>query len=95
MREQKVPENHARVLAKTLEEEAAKVPDVIDPLFMLAFGLSETDFMNVFGDSGKAVGYFQLHEDAVFYVANFYDDVKEFKKQHRNHVELIQYLIGN
>ncbi|MEN6515446.1 MAG: hypothetical protein ABFC87_03430, partial [Fervidobacterium sp.] len=56
LREQKVPENHARVLAKTLEEEAAKVPDVIDPLFMLAFGLSETDFMNVFGDSGKAVG---------------------------------------
>lgn len=91
LREQKVLENHARVLAKTLEEEAAKVPDVIDPLFMLAFGLSETDFMNVFGDSGKAVGYFQLHEDAVFYVANFYDDVKEFKKQHRNHVDLIQY----
>ncbi|MGB4263392.1 MAG: hypothetical protein WBJ29_07640 [Fervidobacterium sp.] len=91
LREQKVPENHARVLAKTLEEEAAKVPDVIDPLFMLAFGLSETGFMNVFGDSGKAVGYFQLHEDAVFYVANFYDDVKEFKKQHRNHVDLIQY----
>ncbi|HPC24539.1 MAG TPA: hypothetical protein PLQ59_03450, partial [Fervidobacterium sp.] len=30
LREQKVPENHARTLAKTLEEEATKVPDVID-----------------------------------------------------------------
>ncbi|HOK87959.1 MAG TPA: hypothetical protein PKI14_08195 [Fervidobacterium sp.] len=89
--EQKVPESHAKLLAQTLEEEAEHIPESVDPLLMLAFGLSETNFMNVFGDSGKAVGYFQLHENAVFYVANFYDDVKEFKKQNRNHVDLIKH----
>ncbi|AMW32177.1 hypothetical protein SAMN04488510_12012 [Fervidobacterium changbaicum] len=87
----KVPENHAKLMAKALEEEAEIVPKSVDPLYMLAFGLSETNFRNIFGDQGKAVGYFQLHENAVFYVANFYDDVKQFKQQHRNHVELINH----
>uniref|UniRef100_A0A7V4KC50 Transglycosylase SLT domain-containing protein n=1 Tax=Fervidobacterium pennivorans TaxID=93466 RepID=A0A7V4KC50_FERPE len=87
----KVPENHAKLMAKALEEESKIVPKSVDPLYILAFGLTETNFMNIFGDQGKAVGYFQLHESAVFYVANFYEDVKQFKRQYRNHAELINY----
>uniref|UniRef100_A0A7C4RXR0 Transglycosylase SLT domain-containing protein n=1 Tax=Fervidobacterium pennivorans TaxID=93466 RepID=A0A7C4RXR0_FERPE len=87
----KVPENHAKLMAKALEEESKIVPKSVDPLYILAFGLTETNFMNIFGDQGKAVGYFQIHENAVFYVANFYEDVRQFKEQHRNHAELINY----
>ncbi|AFG34458.1 hypothetical protein Ferpe_0317 [Fervidobacterium pennivorans DSM 9078] len=87
----KVPENHAKLMAKALEEESKIVPKSVDPLYILAFGLTETNFMNIFGDQGKAVGYFQLHENAVFYVANFYEDIRQFKQQHRNHAELINY----
>ncbi|WP_448385038.1 hypothetical protein [Fervidobacterium sp.] len=87
----KVPENHAKLMAKALEEESKIVPKSVDPLYILAFGLTETNFMNIFGDQGKAVGYFQIHENAVFYVANFYEDVRQFKQQHRNHAELINY----
>ncbi|WP_448378219.1 hypothetical protein [Fervidobacterium sp.] len=87
----KVPENHAKLMAKALEEESKIVPKSVDPLYILAFGLTETNFMNIFGDQGKAVGYFQIHENAVFYVANFYEDIKQFKRQHRNHAELINY----
>jgi len=89
--EQKIPQKHALLIAKTLEEEANLIPKSVDPLYLIAFGLTETQFSNVFGDYGKAVGYFQLHESAVFYVANFYDDVKEFKKSVRNHSDLINF----
>ncbi|WP_448375618.1 hypothetical protein [Fervidobacterium sp.] len=88
---QKVPENHAAIMANVLEEEKEIIPKSVDPLYMLAFGLAETGFSNVFGDYGKAVGYFQIHESAVFYVANFYEDVREFKKKVRNHSDLINY----
>lgn len=91
MIEKKVPEQHARLMAFVLEEEAKSIPLSIDPLFMLAFGMCETGFVNAFGDKGKAVGYFQLHENAVIYVANFYDDVRQFKKNNRIHAELIKY----
>lgn len=91
MKEKKVPEQHARIMAKVLEEESKKIPSSIDPLYLLAFGMCETGFVNTFGDKGKAVGYFQIHENAVIYVANFYEDVREFKKNHRIHSELIKY----
>ncbi|MFN3691679.1 MAG: hypothetical protein ACK4R7_02195 [Fervidobacterium sp.] len=90
-RQRKVPEVHAKLMASVFEEESKNIPVSVDPLYILAFGMSETGFVNTFGDSGKAVGYFQLHENAVIYVANFYQDVREFKKQHRVHSELIRY----
>ncbi len=91
MIKQKVPENHARLMAKALEEESLKIPKVVDPLFMLAFGICETGFINAIGDNGKAVGYFQLHENALFYVTNFYEDVRKFKQENRNHLSLLNY----
>lgn len=87
----KVPEPHARLMASVLVEESKKIPSSIDPLYMLAFGMCETGFINTFGDNGKATGYFQLHENAVIYVANFYEDVREFKKKNRIHSDLIKY----
>ncbi|MGC8902203.1 MAG: hypothetical protein ACP5KD_02480 [Fervidobacterium sp.] len=91
LKQNKVPEQHAVIMAKVLDEETKIVPSIIDPLFILAFGLTETGFVNTFGDNGKAVGYFQIHENAVFYVANFYQDVREFKAKHRSHADLIRY----
>ncbi|MFN6992419.1 MAG: hypothetical protein ACK4MM_06855 [Fervidobacterium sp.] len=91
LKQRKVPDVHAEIMASVLEEESKNIPLSVDPLYILAFGMAETGFVNTFGDSGKAVGYFQLHENAVIYVANFYQDVREFKKQHRLHSELIRY----
>lgn len=91
MKQKKVPEQHAKLMASVLEEESKKIPSSIDPLYIFAFGMCETGFVNTFGDNGKAVGYFQLHENAVIYVANFYEDVREFKKNNRIHSDLIKY----
>ncbi len=90
LKSRKVPEQHAVVMAKVLEEET-KIIANLDPLLVLAFGLTETGFVNTFGDNGKAVGYFQIHEDALFYVANFYEDVRIFRKSLSSHSELIRY----
>ncbi|ODN30652.1 hypothetical protein [Fervidobacterium thailandense] len=91
LRKYGVPERDARLIAVTLEEESKIVPGAVDPLMMVAFGLVESMFRNKVGDNGKAIGYFQLHEAAVFYVANFYKDVREFKQIHRKHVDLLNY----
>lgn len=91
LREYGVPERDARIIATTLEEESKIVPSAVDPLMIIAFGLVESMFRNIVGDKGKAVGYFQLHEPAVIYVANFYEDVREFKRNHRKHSDLLDF----
>uniref|UniRef100_A0A7C4GFE2 Lytic transglycosylase domain-containing protein n=1 Tax=Fervidobacterium thailandense TaxID=1008305 RepID=A0A7C4GFE2_9BACT len=91
LREYGVPERDAQIIARTLEEESKIVPSAVDPLMVIAFGLVESMFRNIVGDNGKAIGYFQLHEAAVIYVANFYEDVRQYKRNHRKHSELLNF----
>lgn len=90
-KENKVPDRDAKLMSSALEEESQRIPSAVDPLMIIAFAYAESLFRNVYGDHGKAVGYFQLHENAVLYVANFYDDVRQFKRTHRPHAELMKY----
>ncbi len=88
--ENKVPNEHAMKIAQVIVEESKNIPQ-IDPFLVLALGFAETSFRNVYGDGGNAVGYFQLHQDAVFYVANFYEDVRQYKRENRVHQDLMKY----
>ncbi|HDK26119.1 MAG TPA: hypothetical protein ENG48_03355 [Candidatus Atribacteria bacterium] len=53
----------------------------LDPLLILALMKAESNYKNVFGDSGKAVGYFQLHKNAVVFVQRFYPELEYVKHE--------------
>lgn len=65
----------ADLIAKTIESEYLKFSDVPYQIFT-ALIVSETGFKNIYGDNDKAVGYCQLHEVSVWYVINFYPDLR-------------------
>ena len=72
-----LPEERALLLYQIIEEEYQMCPE-INPLIVLAIIKTESDFRNVYGDNGKAVGYMQIHQETMWYVANFYPDIAEF-----------------
>ena len=84
--------NHTRadLIAKTVEEEYIKYPDVPYQIFT-ALIVSETGFKNIFGDNGLAIGYCQIHEASVWYVIRFYPDLQEWYRKIGGFKELIKY----
>jgi len=60
----------------------------LDPLLILALMKAESGYKNIYGDSGLAVGYFQLHKNAVQYVQRFYPELEYVK--HENLPKLLK-----
>lgn len=87
-----LPEARAQTIYDALIEEHEQCSEV-DPVIVLAIMGTETGFKNVIGDNGKAVGYMQLHREAVWYVNNFYPDVKKFYKKIKKHDDLIKFPV--
>lgn len=85
-----VSQERAKLIAETVAEEFEHFPAVPYQVFV-ALIVSESGFRNVYGDSGKAVGYCQLHQSAVWYVSNFFPDIREKIKKIPEHSELIKY----
>ena len=84
-----VSQSRAHLIARTVAEEYEHLPSVPYQIFV-ALIVSESNFRNVFGDSGNAVGYCQLHESAVWYVAAFDPNIKKLTS-HIKHKELIKF----
>ena len=72
-----ISESRALLFDKILKEEHQMCPE-IDPAIIIGIIYTESSFGNIFGDHGNAVGYMQLHNDAIMYVATFYPDVRKF-----------------
>lgn len=72
----------AKLFTATLIEECTKLNIDYFPVFVLA--VAETNLKNVVGDNGKAVGYFQLHKEAVWFVKHRYGI-----NVGRNHTDLL------
>jgi len=55
----------------------------VHPIEMIAILEAESSGKNIMGDEGKAVGYFQLHWEAIWFVWSYFPHLKreEFKKQ--------------
>ena len=81
--------SRAKLLAKTVAEEYERFPQVPYQVFV-ALIVSESSFKNLYGDGGDAVGYCQLHKSAVWYVANFFPEIKERVKK-IEHDDLIKF----
>ena len=75
-----LPEERALLLYQVIEEEYSHCPE-IEPLIVLSIIKTESDFRNIEGDHGHAIGYMQLHKEALWYVANFYPDIQKFTKR--------------
>ena len=73
-----IPEQRAEVLLKEMKLMSDKYPmfNVIDYITIMGI---ETGGKNIYGDYGKAIGYFQLHKDAIFYVWEYYPEYGRFK----------------
>ena len=71
---------------KTITEESRDLH--LDPLLILALMKAESRYKNVVGDHGEAIGYFQLHDNAVAYVQRFYPDLAYV--QHKNLSKLLK-----
>ncbi|ABR30412.1 hypothetical protein [Thermosipho melanesiensis] len=84
-----VSEQRARLIACTVSEEYEKFPQVPYQIFV-ALIVSESGFKNLYGDSGHAVGYCQLHKSAVDYVTTFFPSLKD-KIKNIPHDELIKF----
>ena len=57
----------------------------IDPETIFFLAIAETGLKNIYGDNGDAVGYFQLHKEAVWFVKERY----QLKNVPKNHKDLI------
>ncbi len=67
-------------LSKTINEEiiTLKLSEKnINPILMLSLIDVESDFRNILGDNGKSFGFYQIQEVTVWYVMNFFPDIKE------------------
>lgn len=89
--ERDIPQREAYLMAKTIYQDSEALD--IEPLIVLSILETETNVRNIYGDSGEAVGYFQLHKDAVYYVTNFYPYIKQKVKEIGNHNELLKYPV--
>ncbi|HEW92042.1 MAG TPA: lytic transglycosylase domain-containing protein [Thermotogaceae bacterium] len=89
----KIPFNRAQAIAEAIIEEHTQYCKEIDPLIVLAIMKAESDFRNLVGDGGKAIGYMQLHAVATWYVANFYPSIRSFLIRIKHHSELIKFPV--
>jgi hypothetical protein len=53
----------------------------INPMILFNIAIAETGLKNKIGDDGKAVGYFQLHMETVWFVKQYYK-IDRVPKQH-------------
>jgi len=82
----------AKLISSTIKEEYFNtIYESIDPLLILALIIGESNIKNLYGDNGNAVGYFQLHQDAVWYVASFYPDIASRLRKIGYHKNLIRF----
>lgn len=84
-----VREERAKLIAQTVAEEYERFPQVPYQIFV-ALIVSESGFKNLYGDSGHAVGYCQLHESATEYVALFFPEFKHILSS-ISHDDLIKF----
>ncbi|ANQ54005.1 hypothetical protein [Thermosipho sp. 1070] len=84
-----VSEERAKLIAYTVSEEYERFPQVPYQIFVSLI-VSESGFKNLYGDSGHAVGYCQLHKSAVDYVSIFFPEIKTLA-QKIPHDELIKF----
>ncbi|EKF49835.1 hypothetical protein H17ap60334_03810 [Thermosipho africanus H17ap60334] len=84
-----VNDERAKVIAQTVAEEYEKFPQVPYQIFVAVI-VSESGFKNLYGDSGHAVGYCQLHESATDYVALFFPEIKHILSK-ISHDDLIKF----
>lgn len=89
--ERDIPKQEAYLIAETIYKDSDSLG--IEPLIVLSIMETETNVRNIFGDSGSAVGYFQLHRDATHYVANFYPYIKYKLQLINDHDSLIKYPV--
>jgi hypothetical protein len=82
--------NRAIVLLKNIENEVIKYPEfsILDVITLMGI---ETGGKNIYGDNNKAIGYFQLHKAAIYYVWAYYPQLGEIKFKHKNIKELIYF----
>jgi len=88
-----VPYSRARAIAEAIIEEHNEYCKEIDPLIVLSVMKAESDFRNILGDGGRAVGYMQLHVVATWYVANFYPSIRIFLTRIKRHSELVKFPV--
>lgn len=79
----------ADFLSKHILDEAIELN--MDPLLVLAIIEVESSFRNVYGDGGDAVGFMQIHQNAVWYVISYNPDLRERYKLIGSHDNLIKY----
>lgn len=65
----------------------------IDPLLILAIIQKESSFRNIYGDSGDAVGFMQIHEIAAKHVCRSVYSIKERYDMIQTHSQLLKYPI--
>jgi hypothetical protein len=46
----------------------------VTPIELIAYMFVETNFQNITGDNNDSLGYFQIQQEAYFYVRNYYTD---------------------
>lgn len=76
--------SRAHELAEAIFEECNKFS--VPASWVVVLIVAESNVKNVLGDGGEAVGYFQLHKEAVWYVSYYF---KEFRKYNKDHTLLI------
>lgn len=91
MFERNLPQKEAFLMASTIYNDS--VAFNIEPLLILSIMETETNVRNVVGDNGDAIGYFQLHVDAVYYVSNFFPYISNKIKIIGSHDNLIKYPV--
>lgn len=74
----------AKELAEVIAKECEKFS--VPASWMVVLLIAESNGKNVIGDNGKAVGYFQLHQETVWYVSHYFP---EFRKYNKNHTLLL------
>lgn len=76
-------EERAMAFTATLIEECTLLNINYEPLFFIA--IAESGLKNILGDSGQAVGYFQLHKETCWFVQHRYG-----LKIPKNHTDLLK-----
>jgi hypothetical protein len=84
-----VADERAKLIAKAVAEEYEKFPQVPYQIFVAVI-VSESGFKNLYGDNGYAVGYCQLHQTSIWYVNNFFPEIRNITKR-ISHKDLIKF----
>lgn len=69
-----INKERAQILYQTIEQELSKYPEFSTLDILCLMGI-ETNGKNIFGDHNKAIGYFQLHKEAIYYVWSYYPEL--------------------